>query len=234
MVFFESEANYNSPVCSIPPQIRRSALHKIANFSRPGLWDLFLTFFLLGLQSFGGGSSTFFLIHQTCIRRGWMDEQEFVRTWALAQVTPGINLLKLTVLIGYKLQKWPGVFLAVSGLLAPTAFATALMTAGFALIRGMPAVQAVMKGVLPATIGLSLAMAAQMAQPLFTRAYREGPGRLGASVGVMGCAALLMATGKISPVLVLLLAGGITALLMAAVPARPVTVPDVPEKETAP
>ena len=189
--------------------------------SRPALWDLLITFFLLGLQSFGGGSSTFFLIHQTCVQRGWMDEAEFVRTWALAQVTPGINLLKLTVLIGYKLRKWPGVILMVVGLLAPTALATALMTAGFALIRGMPAVQAVMKGILPATIGLSLAMSFQMAAPLFTRAYHEGPGRLGASVAVLVCAALLMASGKISPVLVLLLAGGITALLMAAVPARP-------------
>jgi chromate transporter len=165
-----------------------------------------------------------------------MDEQEFVRTWALAQVTPGINLLKLTVLIGFKLRGWAGVFLMVVGLLAPTALATALMTAGFALIRGMPAVQAVMKGVLPATIGLSLAMSVQMAQPLFARAYREGPGRMGVSVAVMACAALLMATGWISPVLLLLLAGGITALLMAAVPARPVRTQaqSVTEKESLP
>ena len=179
-----------------------------------------MTFLLLSLQSFGGGASTFMLIHQTCITRGWMDEQEFVRTWALAQVTPGINLLKLTVLIGSRLRGWAGVAVCVGGLMIPTALMTAAMTAGFALIRGQVAVQAVMKGVMPATIGLSLAMALQMGQPLFKRAAREGPGRMAVSIGVLATAAFLMAMGTLSPVLVLLLAGGLTMLLLAFVPAR--------------
>ena len=31
----------------------------------------------MGIQSFGGGSSTLYLIHQTCIDRGWLGEDEF-------------------------------------------------------------------------------------------------------------------------------------------------------------
>lgn len=166
------------------------------------------------------------LIHQTCIKRGWMDEQEFVRTWALSQVTPGINLLKLTILIGSRLRGWSGVVVCASGLMIPTALITALMTAGFAVIRVQPVVQAVMKGIMPAAIGLSLAMIIQMAQPLFTRAYREGPGRMSVSIGVLASAAFLMALGSISPVMVLVLAGGLTMLLMAVVPARPVAAPE--------
>jgi len=206
---------------------RRDSAWQVAptGAGRPGLWDLFFTFVLLSLQSFGGGASTFMLINRTCLQRGWLDDQEFVRTWALAQVTPGINLLKLTILIGSRLRGWGGVAACVSGLMIPTALITALMTAGFALIRANPLVQAVMKGVMPATIGLSLAMALQMALPLFARARREGPARVSVSAGVLAAAAALMALGWISPVLVLLLSGGLTAALLALVPARPQPAP---------
>jgi chromate transporter len=180
---------------------------------------------ILGIQSFGGGSSTFYLIHQVCISRGWLSEEEFVRTWALAQIAPGINLVKLTVLIGHRLRGWPGITAAVSGLLLPSAGVTVLMTAGFAAIRSQPLVQAALRGILPATIGLSVAMALQMAQPVFTRAYREGTARLAANLFIMACSGVLLAANLVSPVIVLLLAGAAAALAMAVIPARVKTQP---------
>jgi chromate transporter len=187
---------------------------------RPGLWNIFITFFVLGIQSFGGGSSTFYLIHQVCISQGWLDEEAFVRDWALAQISPGINLLKLTVLVGHQLRGWPGLAAAASGLLFPSAAATALMTAGFSAIHSAPLVQAALKGVLPATIGLSLAMGVQMGQPLLARAHREGRSRLGVHILILGGAALLMAANAFSPVLVLLLAGAVTMLALAIIPIK--------------
>ena len=179
-----------------------------------------MAFFGLGIQSIGGGSSTLILIHQACIERGWMDEEEFVRTWALVQISPGINLVKLTMLIGNRLRGWPGLICAAGGLLLPSGSATALMTAGFTAIRGQPVIQAVMKGILPATIGLSLATLVQMGQPLFLRAVQEGPGRLGVSSLILASAALLLGVWSVSPVLVLLISGAVSVGLFAIVPAR--------------
>jgi chromate transporter len=187
---------------------------------RPGLWDLFITFLFLGIQSFGGGTSTFILIHQTCINRAWLSEEEFVRDYALSQIAPGINLLKLTILTGNRLRGRSGLIVALVGLLVPSAAVTALMTAGFSVIRSQPVVQAAMKGILPATIGLSLAMGVQMAAPLLSGAHKEGPVRLGANIVILILAALLMAFTNISPVLVLLMAGAATVLLLALVPAQ--------------
>ncbi len=186
---------------------------------RPSPWDIFTAWFLAGLQSFGGGSSTFYLLHQTCVARGWLSEEEFVRTWALAQISPGINLLKLTTLVGYKLCGWPGIIAGFVGMLLPSATATVLMTAGFSAIRDQPLVKAAMRGILPATIGLSLAMGIQMGQPLLVRAHREGLPRLGAHLVILAGAALLMAVGM-SPVLVILLAGGAAILGMALIPQK--------------
>jgi len=194
----------------------------------PSLRVIFFTWFGFGIQSFGGGAATFYLIHRTCIKRGWMTEHEFTRTWALAQVSPGINLIKLTALAGYKLRGWPGLVAAMTGLLLPSGSVTVLMTAGFSLIRNQPQVQAAMRGILPATIGLSLATGFRMARPLMTQARKEGSPRLGAHVAVTLSAGLLMATGQVSPVLILLLAGLATMLLLMAVP-----VPATPDGSKA-
>ncbi len=195
----------------------------------PTLWEIFSIWFGIGIQSFGGGSSTFYLVHQACIERGWLSEEEFIRAWALSQISPGINLIKLTVLIGYRLRGWAGLASAAAGLLLPSAGATVLMTAGFALIRRQPVVQAAMRGILPATIGLSLAMAYQMAQPLLARAYREGAVRLSGQVLILAGAGALLVLDVTSPVVVLLLAGAAAVLFLWVIP--PARLPA--ESETA-
>ena len=188
---------------------------------RPGLWELFTTWLVMGIQSFGGGSSTLIMIHEACMKRAWLDDDEFVRLWALVQIAPGINLVKFTLLIGRKLRGWPGLAAAGAGLLLPSALVTVLMTAGFTAVQGQPLVQAAMRGVMPAAIGLSLAMGVQMAQPLITRAYHEGPPRLAAHLAILAAAALFMAVNGVSPVVVLLAAGAAAVLLLALIPARP-------------
>ncbi len=180
--------------------------------------ELFTQLLLIGLQSFGGGSSTFSLIHQTAIKRGWMSEAEFVRAWALVQISPGINLVKLTVLIGYRLAGWRGIVAAVTGLLFPSAAVTVLMTAGFATIREIPWIQAVMKGIIPAAIGLSFAMGAQMSQPIFASARKDGPIRLGAHGLILLVAALLLGFTTLSPLLILLLSGVSAVVLFFLIP----------------
>ncbi len=169
------------------------------------------------------------MIHQVAIQRGWMTEEVFVRTWALAQISPGINLVKLTVLLGHRLRGWPGLIAANTGLLLPSSVVTVLMTAGFAVVRDQPLVKAAMRGILPATIGLGLAMAVQMAQPLFARALREGPARVGIHLAVLVSAGLLLGVGGVSPVVVMLLAGAAATLLLAVVPGGSAA----PEKEGA-
>ena len=102
-------------------------------FTRPeelayaGLGELLRVWSGIGLQSFGGGASTLYLIHEACRRRGWLSEEEFTRAWALVQISPGINLIKLTLLIGYKLRGWPGLLVALAGLLLPSAVVTVLI-----------------------------------------------------------------------------------------------------------
>jgi chromate transporter len=186
----------------------------------PGLWRLFLTLSLIGIQSFGGGSSTFLLIHQACMRHKWMSEEEFIRDWALAQIAPGINLIKLTMMLGYRLRGWGGLAAASAGLILPSGMITLLMTAGFTAINSAPLVKAALRGVMPAAIGLSLAMAVQMAHPSLALAYKEGRPRLAAHLVILAAAALGRAILGLSPALVLLLSGALATLALALLPAH--------------
>jgi chromate transport protein ChrA len=79
------------------------------------------------------------------------------------QIAPGINLLGLTILIGRGVAGVPGV-LALLGLLLPS---VTHPTANGAL-RARPAlevVQAALRGVVPATVGLGLLTTVQMTRP---------------------------------------------------------------------
>ena len=186
--------------------------------AHPNPIELFLKFAWIGIQSFGGGSSTFILIHQSAIQNRWMSEEEFVHVWAMVQVSPGINLLKLTTMIGYQTCGWIGILAAMSGLLLPSATVTVLMTAGFTTLRNLTWIQSMLNGILPATIGLSLAMGVQMAQPQLTRAYKEGMLRLVAHLVILLGAAFLFGGAHLSPVIILLLSGVVAILFFIAIP----------------
>lgn len=175
--------------------------------TRPSGAELFSSLLLVGLQSFGGGSSTLGLIHQLAVRRGWLNEEEFTRTWALVQMAPGINIIKLTILIGFRLDGWSGALAATSGLLLPSSAVTVLMTAGFATVRAFPWVQAMLKGILPAVIGVSLATGILMVSPLLRHAQRQGAAPFVAHLFILASAALLIGVVKLSPLIIFFIAG---------------------------
>ena len=179
--------------------------------------EILLTWFSIGIQSFGGGSTTLYLMRQACITRGWLTDAEFAKDWALVQISPGINLIKITAVIGHQLRGWPGLLAATAGLLLPSATITVLMTAGFTIIRDYPFVKAAMRGVIPATIGISVGLGIQMAQAPLSRAWHVGRVSVGAHLTLLAGSALLLAVAHASPVIVLALAG-ISGMLLLGDP----------------
>jgi chromate transporter len=141
----------------------------------PGAWKLFQIWSSIGLQSFGGGASTTFLIQRTFIDRyGWMTMEDFNQYWNLCLFAPGINLIALTVLIGRRLGGVTGILASLVGLLLPSATITCLMAAGFVQIQHLPVVHAILRGVIPATAGIMGVVAFNFARPVIQRAYKEG------------------------------------------------------------
>ena len=176
-------------------------------------WSLFATWLSLGARSWGGGAATLLMIRRTVVEdRGWMSAEEFTHAWAICQLTPGINLLGLTVLIGWRVGRAWGATLALLGLLLPSVTITAALTAIYAGVRELPAVQAALRGVIPATVGLGLLLVWQMGVPLLRQARDEGRASLLVAAGILGGAALVQLLWA-PPVVAVLLGGGLLGAL---------------------
>ncbi|GAC1393609.1 MAG: chromate transporter [Ktedonobacteraceae bacterium] len=155
----------------------------------PDIWRLLRIWVGIGLQSFGGGASTTFLIRHAFVEKyGWLTEDDLQRLWNLCVFTPGINLVALSVLIGRKLGGTWGVVLSLAGFLIPSATITCLLTVGFTIVESVPAIQAMLHGVVPATAGIMLLVGLGFARPLSITMYKEGSVKLLLSIAiVIGC-----------------------------------------------
>lgn len=171
-------------------------------------WHFLRIWFNLGLQSFGGGAATISLIRRAAVDRyRWLSGDEFTRDFAISQLTPGINILALTILIGRRCGGALGIALALVGLLLPSVTITIALTALYTQIQQLAVVQAALRGVIPATVGLGAALAWKLAQPLMRQSGREGRTMVIVSSGVLvGSALVALLIGP--PVVLILLTAG--------------------------
>jgi chromate transporter len=172
---------------------------------QPSKWLLFRIWVSVGLQSFGGGASTQFLIQRAFIEKHrWMSMEEYTHLWSLCILTPGINLVALTILIGRKLGGAWGIVFSLAGLLLPSVIITCLLTAGFKTVENQPAVQAILRGVVPATGGIMLLVGLNFALPIIHRAKKEGFLFFAGSALLMFACAFAVILLKLSVIVVIL------------------------------
>lgn len=180
---------------------------------RPSLWRLGWIWFRLGLQSFGGGTATLFLIRRTAVERhGWLSAEQFTQDWALVQAAPGINLLCMTILVGRRVAGLAGALVALTGLMLPSVAITIVMTALYADLRDAAIIQAALRGVVPATVGLGLVLTVRMASPLLTAGRCEGWASLWVNVVILVGSAVAMLLWQLPVIVVLCTAGALSGL----------------------
>ncbi|HLH32348.1 MAG TPA: chromate transporter [Terriglobia bacterium] len=162
----------------------------------------------IGMQSFGGGSATLYLIRRVAVERhGWITDEDFTRYWGICQIAPGINILGLVVLIGWRVAGAVGAALSLCGLLLPSAAITVALTSIYASVREAPLVRAAIAGVVPATVGLGLFLGFTMTRPLLNSARREGSASTLIAI-VLLLASTIVAARAQTPVLAILYSAG--------------------------
>lgn len=86
----------------------------------PILLDLYLTFFLLGATSFGGGYAMLPILERVIAqKKGWASEEELADYFAIGQCTPGVISVNVATFIGMKYQGIKGAIIATLGLVSP-------------------------------------------------------------------------------------------------------------------
>jgi chromate transporter len=134
------------------------------------LLQLTLIFARIGCLAWGGGGATLAMMHDAFCGPGrWVSEEEFGLLFGLSRVLPGMNLLSLTVLLGYRSHGLAGSVMALVGLTVPS---FALIVLGCVLLRGghpSPYLMGAVRGLGPAAAALLLYTGWQLCEASFRK-----------------------------------------------------------------
>ena len=128
------------------------------------LLQLFWTFFLIGMFTFGGGYAMLSLIQaEVVVEHAWLSESTFADIVAISQMTPGPVGINCATYVGYDVLTSAGAghFMGVVGSLTATlaitlpSFIIVLMLVKFyTRVKGSPVFESVMRVIRPAVVGL--------------------------------------------------------------------------------
>jgi chromate transporter len=121
-------------------------------------------FALMSLFAIGGGNAALPEMHRLAVEvRHWMTDREFADMFAIAQVTPGPNVL-IVALIGYHVAGLAGATVATLAMCGPTCVFAFYVSHAWNRFRDAPWRAIIQAGILPVSIGLIAASALIIAQ----------------------------------------------------------------------
>ena len=163
------------------------------------LIKLFTTFFKLGLFTIGGGYVMIPLIEREVVDRyRWIEKRDFVDLLAIAQSSPGVLAVNMSIFIGYKLRGVRGSVAAAVGNVLPSVVIILLIALFFNKFREYEVVNNVFMGIRPAVVAL-------IASPVCSVAKSAKIGWTNVWIPLLS--ALLIVAFGVSPIYIILIAG---------------------------
>ncbi|MBQ6291701.1 MAG: chromate transporter [Bacteroidales bacterium] len=128
------------------------------------LAQLFLTFFLIGMFTFGGGYAMLSLIQaEVVVKHAWLSESMFADIVAISQMTPGPIGINCATYVGYDvltssgaghLMGIVGSLTATLAIMLPSFIIVLLLVRFYNRVKGSPMFEGVMSVIRPAVVGL--------------------------------------------------------------------------------
>ena len=86
-----------------------------------GLFELFWSFFKIGLFTFGGGYAMIPLIQKEAVEsKKWISDDDILEIIAIAESTPGPIAINSATFVGYRVRGFWGSFFATLGVVMPS------------------------------------------------------------------------------------------------------------------
>jgi chromate transporter len=123
---------------------------------------LFLTFFEIGLFTFGGGYAMISLIREKVVALGWLSEEELLNMIAVSESTPGPLAVNMATFVGSTQGGVLGSLAATLGVILPSFLIILLIVSLIQNFLKYKGVQAFLGGVRPCVVALILATAATL------------------------------------------------------------------------
>ena len=125
--------------------------------------QLFLTFFEIGLFTFGGGYAMISLIRDKTLELGWLTEEELLNMIAVSESTPGPIAVNMATFVGSTQAGILGSLVATLGVVLPSFIIILVISIFIRNFLKYKGVQAFLGGVRPCVVALILATAITMA-----------------------------------------------------------------------
>lgn len=112
------------------------------------LLQIFISFFKVGLFTFGGGYSMLPIFEREIIdNRGWAGRDELLDYYAVGQCTPGAIAVNTSIFIGRSLKGVAGAIAAALGVVAPSLIIITAIASLLTNYSSIPAVQSAFAGI---------------------------------------------------------------------------------------
>jgi chromate transporter len=118
------------------------------------LWELFKTFFVIGLVSFGGGYAMIPVIETEVVRHEWMTPQQLTDVIAIAGMSPGPIATNSAIFVGYQTAGLAGAMASAFGMLLPSFSIIMIVATFFYKANKNRLVQSAFYGLRPIIVGL--------------------------------------------------------------------------------
>lgn len=169
------------------------------------LFEIYKTMFRIGCITYGGGWSILAQMEEEFSeKRGWVTREELLDFMSLARSFPGIMVINLSVLFGYRMRGAAGSAAAAFGLASPAFFVITAITFCYSALISNPWIARIMVGVRCAVVPIILTSAVHMKKKALK----------GAVTYVMAGAAFLLCIFTGINKLVMVIAAAVLGLMM--------------------
>jgi chromate transporter len=120
---------------------------------KASVWDVFVTFLMIGATSFGGGVVAY-LRNALVTQKKWLDDKHFLELMSISNTLPGLNATNMSILAGDRIAGTLGSIVAMLGMCIPGFIFMTIAGALYGAHGDRPLVTAALRGVAAAAVGL--------------------------------------------------------------------------------
>ena len=173
---------------------------------RPSLGEIALVFLKLGTIAFGGPAAHLAMMEEEFVRRRqWITHEEFLDRLAAANLIPGPSSTEVAIFVGQLKRGWRGLIVAGCCFIIPAAIIVSVIAWAYVRFGSLPKAEGVLYAIKPAVVAIVIQALGKL-------------GRTGVRTALLAVIAVLagvLSLLGVSPVLVLVFAGLVSAAALA-------------------
>lgn len=181
-------------------------------------FNLFVSFFKIGLFAFGGGYGMIPLIEAELQAQNWLSVQEFVQVISISEMTPGPIAVNTATLVGYRTAGIAGGAVATLGVALPSLILILATSHFLYKYKSHILVKRILYGIKPVVLALIIVAAVFVSKNILFKGEVESFSTVLSlidpfSVAIMAVSTVCLAVLKVNPIFVLLASGIVGVVL---------------------